>query len=1199
MSERKLHCQAPKRKQPYKDNGPPTKKASGNILTPVSKALLNQYVYNKISRRDLLKIQFPHVHRAMDVTYAKLAALDYQISSLESILFILNITKNPEQKTIVGSPTKCGSHWSILKFELASGEYVYLDSLGWTPPTNIKKAIGPIIQAIGKISNTALALPHKVSQAHNVNCNRNRSTCTTTCLTNYPLQQCGEICGPITILMASLYVGAPKDWNDFIKLSKEPTDERLAWLKHPSDNSAYIRQVLASWFVNKRANLANIGIIHGGREDLDEIENKETGEKQNTNRQEIIIDNSPTSQRIDVLILSDDEEMLSEDGLDMLGKEIEKDEGDFQPENDNQEVAKEIVKMKTVNVAVNKKHRKQNKQNEKSRQCEYCKGNFSSAHMLRKHKKRKHPNELSEETNQKNLQSLSIKCSECKEFSCATRLELIDHFNTVHERGLQKEDREFKNIEEFEIWKKTMEKEGAAWFVRCRGTRTARDFETTWYICNREGAPRLGGTGKKAMKHQGTCKIKGHCTSYMKVVRYFDSECVVAQYCLGHTGHESYLGHLRIPNDIRTKIAGKLASGMKLEKILDEIREDTEHGITRGHLIERQDLMNIKHQYNIELMEKHKQDTVSVECWVEELKKCEFNPVLVYKPQGKTDFGLPANDFLLGIQTQYQLDRLKAHGSNIICMDATHSTNQYEFMLTTLLVVDEYGEGLPVAWLISNREDQLVLNPFIAAIKERTGELNVNVFMSDDANNFYNSWIYHFAAPKSKLICSWHVDRNWRKNLRKHVQRQEQQAEIYKALKTLQMELNENAFRKGIQQFSAWCEKKSPGFNDYFMDYYMHQPQQWASCFRIGKGINTNMVTEAFHNVLKGVYFQRRQNKRVDHLLCTLLKIARDKVFDGLIKAQKGKRTFKQRETDRRHKRAMEIDQNHITQIENGKWDVRSQEEKKKFYDVKRNKPDCSCQMQCSLCQVCQHLYTCSCTDFTIRSLACKHIHAVHAQIKVPEVSTTNKKEEEPIDYFETLLQNDAEYAEGQPEIENLKNNVMKKVEQLLSVAQSSQSCRALQACILHVNSVISVTQGLSSLDGEHSYFEIKQREDDETTNKNVNWVKCPLCGIWAHFSCDDGKNIDNYAYPELKSLFCVCPSTKIVVVVFWRFRFGCRGIFSFQDPLRISVQSYMKLSFVLNLGGVLRVMASFVMHQEENLTATRLLQQLKFDNTK
>ncbi len=107
----------------------------------------------------------------------------------------------------------------------------------------------------------------------------------------------------------------------------------------------------------------------------------------------------------------------------------------------------------------------------------------------------------------------------------------------------------------------------------------------------------------------------------------------------------------------------------------------------------------------------------------------------MYKLQGKIEFGLPMEDFLLGIQTKYQLDQMKLHGSNIICMDATHSTNQYDFQLITVLVIDDFGEGLPVAWLISNREDQIVLDPFMAAIKDAIGGIKVRVFMSDDAKN--------------------------------------------------------------------------------------------------------------------------------------------------------------------------------------------------------------------------------------------------------------------------------------------------------------------------------------------------------------------------------------------------------------------------------------------------------------------------------
>ena len=44
-----------------------------------------------------------------------------------------------------------------------------------------------------------------------------------------------------------------------------------------------------------------------------------------------------------------------------------------------------------------------------------------------------------------------------------------------------------------------------------------------------------------------------------------------------------------------------------------------------------------------------------------------------------------------------------------VCVDGTHGTNGYDFTLITVMVIDEYGEGFPVAWCISNREDQLLL----------------------------------------------------------------------------------------------------------------------------------------------------------------------------------------------------------------------------------------------------------------------------------------------------------------------------------------------------------------------------------------------------------------------------------------------------------------------------------------------------------
>ena len=119
-------------------------------------------------------------------------------------------------------------------------------------------------------------------------------------------------------------------------------------------------------------------------------------------------------------------------------------------------------------------------------------------------------------------------------------------------------------------------------------------------------------------------------------------------------------------------------------------------------------------------------------------------------------------------------------GKEAICIDSTHGTNIYDFYLITVLVLDDCKEGIPVAWLISNREDAAVLNQFFSKIKVRCGDISTNVFMSDDADNFYNGWKGVFTVTNTrKLICSWHIDKSWRKGLHTHISVKSKQAKVY------------------------------------------------------------------------------------------------------------------------------------------------------------------------------------------------------------------------------------------------------------------------------------------------------------------------------------------------------------------------------------------------------------------------------------
>ena len=79
---------------------------------------------------------------------------------------------------------------------------------------------------------------------------------------------------------------------------------------------------------------------------------------------------------------------------------------------------------------------------------------------------------------------------------------------------------------------------------------------------------------------------------------------------------------------------------------------------------------------------------------------------------------LKNNIFAFGFQTKKQLKMCQNQAHKIVCIDAMLKTNQYKFPLINLVVPDEFNKGYTVAHLICNREDELVLIPFIQVIKE-------------------------------------------------------------------------------------------------------------------------------------------------------------------------------------------------------------------------------------------------------------------------------------------------------------------------------------------------------------------------------------------------------------------------------------------------------------------------------------------------
>ena len=197
-------------------------------------------------------------------------------------------------------------------------------------------------------------------------------------------------------------------------------------------------------------------------------------------------------------------------------------------------------------------------------------------------------------------------------------------------------------------------------------------------------------------------------------------------------------------------------------------------------------------------------------------------------------------------------------GPALVCVDATHGTNHYDFKLVTVIVLDELGEGVPVAWMISNKEDAVTLCEFLKPLQERTGSMITKYFMSDDAEQYYSSWNHIYGGNPKKLLCTWHIDRAWRVNISSMIRDNKKHIAVCHQLCTLLEESFIVRFREMLQQSISWMlsDPHLGRFCQYFQMWYCKRIEVWASCYRIGTLVNTNMSIESFHRLLKVVYLE-------------------------------------------------------------------------------------------------------------------------------------------------------------------------------------------------------------------------------------------------------------------------------------------------------------------------------------------------------
>lgn len=372
---------------------------------------------------------------------------------------------------------------------------------------------------------------------------------------------------------------------------------------------------------------------------------------------------------------------------------------------------------------------------------------------------------------------------------------------------------------EFLQWKNDIQsRTSTKWSITC----SKKSADTTYYSCNRSGKQVLKHDGRDK-EFKGVLSIKTNTLCAAHLVHSVREGKHHVTFCTDHTSHEIEEECLPVADSAKENIKQNLEQGVPPKEMLRKIREKTDPAFASVNFINRKDIENIiaKHSINQEY-KLDEEDGQSVHKFVENNKES----AILYKPMGQVlSTKINENDFLLAIMNDHQraiLKKAMMEPPGVICIDATHGTNAYGIQLVTLMIVNSFGNGIPCAFFYTTKEDVDALGLFFSAIKTAVGNLAPKVFMSDDASAYWNAFKATMDCENAKrLLCTWHIDRNWRKKLCSTVPLS-LRADVYQKLCLLRTELDEDKFEKMKKNFlnPDSRDKRTETFAQYFRSTY-------------------------------------------------------------------------------------------------------------------------------------------------------------------------------------------------------------------------------------------------------------------------------------------------------------------------------------------------------------------------------------------
>ena len=303
-------------------------------------------------------------------------------------------------------------------------------------------------------------------------------------------------------------------------------------------------------------------------------------------------------------------------------------------------------------------------------------------------------------------------------------------------------------------------------------------------------------------------------------------------------------------------------------------------------------------------------DALAVDKLVEHmrgLEDCETDDYILY-------YDRSPKEFQLAISSPFQRLMMQTFGRKLMFMDAVWGTNRPGYAMLTLLVQDDFGNGVPVAFCISDAEDSARWHRFIAATLTAAGIDPAELTFMIDKSAIERKAITDIGA--SYLLCIFHVMQEIERSLRKSdygvhgpANAAARRVIISKIKRLMHLE-NQAAWEKENVAFKEWLRaEKHDLVADYYEKNWEADAPYWAAWGRVGKETNgnrTNNLIERWFGLFKYSFLGGKVSSRMEDLLRVLFfKVLPNLVNQRIRKVEGDHVTFAE-SADRRHDNAVD-----------------------------------------------------------------------------------------------------------------------------------------------------------------------------------------------------------------------------------------------------------------------------------------------------